>query len=113
MSKLNYADRHFTVYSDLRSSTRCFVVYDDYIDGITPNQIMNRMAETDNISPLAYFRKPFFMVDTQLFTNCLIFEIAFKGTSRKLDMLTFEAIAFAEMTYLFDMLRTEYGAKGK
>ena len=111
MSKLNCANRHFSIFSDIRNCIRCFVVYDDSIDALSPAAIMDKISETDNLSALAYFRKPFFMVDTQIFRDCIVFEVAFKGTSTTLDLMNFEAIAAAEMTCLFDKLSEEYGAR--
>lgn len=113
MSKLICADRHFSIFSDLNSPVRCFIVYDRFDDRLSPKEIMDVMDETENLAPISYFQKQLFLVDSQIFTNCYIFEVAFKGISTNLDFFAFEAIAAAEMVNICDRIKQFYGTKSR
>ena len=113
MSKIICSDRHFSVFSDLRSNVRCFIAYDGFAKGISERELMDLISESDNLSALAWFNKKFFMVDTQIFTDCIIFEVAFKGVSTTLDIFTIETIAAAEMVHICDVLHEKYEVKSE
>ena len=88
-------------------------VYDRFDGQLSAKEIMDLMNETENLAPIAYFQKQLFLVDTQIFTNCFIFEVAFKGISTNLDFFAFEAIAAAEMVWVCDRIREFYGRRAK
>lgn len=113
MSKLVCTDRHFSIFSDLNSPVRCFIVYDRFDGQLSAKELMDLINETENLAPIAYFQKQLFLVDTQIFTNCFIFEVAFKGISTNLDFFAFEAIAAAEMVWVCDRIREFYGPRAK
>ena len=75
-----------------------------------PHQEAEGVSEREGT---AYLQKQLFLVDTQIFTNCFIFEVAFKGVSTNLDFFAFEAIAAAEMVWVCDRIREFYGPRAK
>ena len=113
MTKITGFDRHFSVCSDVRNFTRCYIVYDDFAkDYITGCALADLITElSGNMDVFAFFRKEFFLVDKQVFQNCLIFEVAFCGPSTNLDKVPFEYLAATEMLNVLDYIAEKYGAK--
>ena len=109
MDKANRPTRHFAVFTDLNGIYRCHIVFDNFVDCITSGRMADLIDECPDLFVKGYVSRPYFVVDTVMFTDCTIFDIVMQPGSRISEHTTIEAVAAAEMTRICEILTKRYG----
>ena len=99
---------HFAVISDIRAvGARCHIVFDNFADSFTAGQIADLISGSLLLSCLGYVHRPYFIVDKRTFTDCIIFDVSLKTSTRLLDNTTVEAITAAEFLSVCEKLEAD------